>query len=110
MDHRPGDPASLGHYLLGGALIVLLGIYFRYVSAQSHRSIVNDYQVKQQRLLLVTNERMAALGQVSAIVMHEINNPLTYVGANVELIGYSLSELREGMKASPGSGQSVAQL
>jgi signal transduction histidine kinase len=101
---------SLGHYLLGGALIVLLGIYFRYVSAQSHRSIVNDYQVKQQRLLLVTNERMAALGQVSAIVMHEINNPLTYVGANVELIGYSLSELREGLKASPGSGQSVAQL
>ncbi len=48
--------------------------------------------------------------QVSAIVMHEINNPLTYVGANVELIGYSLSELREGLKASPGSGQSVAQL
>jgi signal transduction histidine kinase len=80
-------------YLIATVLVLLLGMYFRYVSQQSHSSIVNAYQIKEQRSRLASSERMAALGQISAVVMHEINNPLTYVQANVETLRESLSDI-----------------
>jgi signal transduction histidine kinase len=85
-----GDVAK---YVVGGSLVALLGVYFRYVSQQSHNSIVNAYRIKEQRSRLASSERMAALGQISAVVMHEINNPLTYVQANVETLSESLSDI-----------------
>ena len=85
--------------LLGGGLVVLMGVYFAYVSKQSHRSIVNDFRVRAQQKKLASSERLAALGEISAVVMHEINNPLTYVEANASLVQEAIEELREKVEA-----------
>lgn len=100
-------------YVIAGVLISILGVYFRYVSSQSHRAIVNSYRIKQTQGRLASNERMAALGQISAVVMHEINNPLTYVEANVGTLTESLLEISEssGADASEESrAETVAEM
>lgn len=90
-------------YLVGGGLIAMLGGYFRYVSKQSHQAIVNDFRVKEQSRRLARRERMVAMGELSAVVMHEINNPLTYVEANAEMVMDVLSD----MKASSTDGEAL---
>lgn len=58
-------------------------------------------EVAQHRLL--RSERLAALGQLSATVAHEINNPLQFVDA-------SLTELREVLQAAGVRGRAMALL
>ncbi len=41
---------------------------------------------KNLRELLVKAERLGAIGQVGVAVRHEINNPLTTVIGNIELL------------------------
>ena len=51
---------------------------------------------------LVQAERLASMGTLSATVAHEINNPLTYVLANLELV---LKHVSEPSSPPPAAGQ-----
>jgi C4-dicarboxylate-specific signal transduction histidine kinase len=53
---------------------------------------------KQLREMLVKAERLAAIGQVGIAVRHEINNPLTTVIGNIELILDRHGEMPEDLK------------
>lgn len=47
------------------------------------------YDLKKAQKLIVKQEKMASLGQLAAGVAHEINNPISFVSANLEIFeGY----------------------
>src|SRR6185436_7490976 len=56
---------------------------------------------------LAASERLASLGRLVAGVGHEINNPLTYVLANLET---ALAELRERPTSSTGEQDELVEL
>ena len=62
--------------LVSGAVLV-----FRDLTAQ-RSAAAEQGKLRQQ---LVFADRMASVGTLAAGVAHEINNPLTYVGANVDM-------------------------
>jgi two-component system cell cycle sensor histidine kinase/response regulator CckA len=50
---------------------------------------------EQQQRRLWTAERMAALGGLAAGIAHEVNNPLTYIWTNLELLSGMVEDLEE---------------
>lgn len=53
-------------------------------------------QIKETESMLVQNEKLAALGRLSAGLIHEINNPLNYARQGLHIIGRSAKSLPEG--------------
>ena len=51
---------------------------------------VTDWRTVQSRIM--QSEKLAAVGQLAAGVMHEINNPLATIGACVEAIGHRIND------------------
>lgn len=58
--------------------------------------------IQRARAELVHAERLAAIGKMAAHITHEIRNPLSSIGLNVELLEEELSRGREAARAEPG--------
>jgi signal transduction histidine kinase/signal transduction protein with GAF and PtsI domain len=56
-------------------------------------------QLKEAQTQLVQSEKMASLGQLTAGVAHEINNPINYVSAGIDSLKLGYEELIELLSA-----------
>lgn len=66
-----------------------------------------EAQLKEKQQALVRAEKLAAVGRISAQVAHEVRNPLSSIGLNVELLEEGVARAQF---ASPEEGREVTHL
>lgn len=118
-------PDGTGHWLLlskrrmliGGEAYVL-GIHVDISNLKDTEMKLlqaNDEQkktlnrLKLAQVRLVESEKMASLGQLTAGLAHEINNPINYVAGNVAPIRNDLQELKEYLEEKSEGGASKSK-
>ncbi|MBK6691656.1 MAG: PAS domain S-box protein [Myxococcales bacterium] len=105
---RPGTPREARFLRKDGGYAlweVILSDPFEHAGRRARLVASRDVTERNRlRAQVVLSERLASIGTLAAGVAHEINNPLTYVLANLE---YLDSALREGV---PSEAADVANL
>jgi len=81
---------------------VLAREYNRMLAALKER----DRQIQQQQSELIKKERLAAMGELSAEVAHEIRNPLNAISLNVEWLESELG----GIACSPEIKETISSV
>jgi two-component system NtrC family sensor kinase len=69
---------------------------------------VTDWKEAQQRFAQA--EKLAAIGQLAAGVMHEINNPLATIAACAESLGFKLEDVKKAGSAIPPDANEYLQI
>ncbi len=73
-------------------LFIFLTIHLRKVSKELQKEIdERTLQLDTQRMAMVNSSRLASLGEMSAGIAHEINNPLAVIDGTTRLISRSLA-------------------
>jgi PAS domain S-box-containing protein len=112
-----GEPAPLSEIRLlcrTGETIAaeLVGVPVVFDGEPAVASMARDVTArKEMQAHLVQTDRLVALGTLAAGVAHEINNPLTYVMRNLELVaGLMRARADEHRKGAVVSGAAVADM
>ncbi len=63
------------------------------LEAQKEKLEDTLYQLQKTQGQLINSEKMASLGQLSAGIAHEINNPITFISSGVEALNQNIEEI-----------------
>jgi len=81
--------------------LLIAGLFFsrNRLRQRSNKIITRAYNdLKKAQAQLVQSEKMASLGQLTAGIAHEINNPINFVSANVNPLKRNFAELVDLIK------------
>jgi signal transduction histidine kinase len=93
---KPFSLAEVGARLKN---LAAMRIHAKTLAAQKQQIATNLAQLKEAESLLVRNEKLAALGRLSAGLIHEINNPLNYAKQALYVIRRMIRPLEEDKRA-----------
>ena len=94
-----GKPFSMTEISIRLKNLVDSHLYQRELGIQKQHLEAALEQVKETEVLMVRNEKLAALGRMSAGLIHEINNPLNYASQGLHLLGQVTGMLPEAERA-----------
>ncbi|MBK8500368.1 MAG: hypothetical protein IPL52_16505 [Flavobacteriales bacterium] len=69
------------------------------VQARTHALQETNDHLKRTQTQLVNSEKMASLGQLTAGIAHEINNPINFITSNIAPLRRNIGDLLEVVKA-----------
>jgi len=72
------------------------------VMERTHALQESNENLKQTQTQLVNAEKMASLGQLTAGIAHEINNPINFITSNVAPLRRNIAEIVEVIKGYQG--------
>jgi two-component system, NtrC family, sensor kinase len=96
-------PLAWAHIASRAALLGLLGVALGYIAARERAARAQAEALNQElqetirgleeaRARLVRSEQMATIGRMSTKLAHEVNNPLSAISLNVDLLGDLVTE------------------
>lgn len=63
------------------------------LEAQKEKLEQTLHQLQTTQAQLINSEKMASLGQLSAGIAHEINNPITFISSGVEALNQNIADI-----------------
>lgn len=72
----------------------------RSIDISSHEYMEHIEKIKELQISLVQNEKLAGIGQLSAGIAHEINNPLGFIRSNIETLSKYILKIQGLYKLS----------
>ncbi|MFT6963652.1 MAG: signal transduction histidine kinase [Flammeovirgaceae bacterium] len=100
-------PTEDSHFadVWGTLIISILFLYFAFrglskIYLEERKKLTEkNLELEQTQVQLVQSEKLASLGQLTAGIAHEINNPLNFVASGVAVLEMSTFQLIELVKA-----------
>ncbi|QQR86445.1 MAG: histidine kinase [Flavobacteriales bacterium] len=65
------------------------------VTERTHELVEANNEIKRTQVQLVEAEKMAGLGQLTAGIAHEINNPINFINSNIPPLRRNLQDMTE---------------